>query len=478
MYRLRGRFHFIYVVIDFLCIAGVFYTCYLWRYNPNLWSYLFHPGSWEKLSFLALPEYTSIFLLWSALTLFSLQRFNLFTTNRRLSILGESWQVFKALIYATIPTAAAVFILQYKVYSRLVFISSWIGVLIVLIAWRIAKRLYIRYTIKKGKGLIKVLLVGAGQIGEAVLGEISKYEYLGLEVVGVLSKERMKGEEVFGLKILGGYSDLEEVIRKYYIDEVFVSQYLSPDELSKFVLTGNRLGCGIKIVPECSEHIYGDFRAYNLGFLHFLEYGFKKLHGTDLYKKRVFDTVLSFLLIMILAPISLLLMLLVKIEDKGPIFYSSKRVGRKGKIFDFYKFRSMITDADKMKGDLEEKSEVTGPIFKIKKDPRITKVGRFMRRFSLDELPQLWNVLKGDMSLVGPRPPIPGEVNKYDSWQLRRLEVKPGITCMWQVRGRSNLGFYKWVKWDLWYIDNWSFWLDIRILFWTIPAVLKGEGAY
>jgi lipopolysaccharide/colanic/teichoic acid biosynthesis glycosyltransferase len=138
----------------------------------------------------------------------------------------------------------------------------------------------------------------------------------------------------------------------------------------------------------------------------------------------------------------------------------------------------MVMNADDYKEALRDKSEVKGPIFKIKDDPRVTRVGKYLRKCSLDELPQLINVIKGDMSLVGPRPPTPDEVAKYDIWQMRRLDVRPGITCLWQVRGRSDLTFYKWIKWDLWYIDNWSFALDLQILLWTIPAVLKRRGAY
>lgn len=212
--------------------------------------------------------------------------------------------------------------------------------------------------------------------------------------------------------------------------------------------------------------------------LSFMEYGHKKLHGVKLFIKRIIDLAVSCCLLVFFSPLFVIVGLLIKFEDNGSIFYFSKRVGRKGRIFNFYKFRSMIPNSDVVKKDLINKNEATGPIFKIKSDPRVTQIGKIIRKWSVDELPQLWNVLKGDMSLVGPRPPNPDEVEKYHFWHMRRLEVKPGITCLWQVRGRSNLDFYKCVKWDLWYIDNYSIWLDLRILLWTIPAVLKREGAY
>lgn len=216
----------------------------------------------------------------------------------------------------------------------------------------------------------------------------------------------------------------------------------------------------------------------HIGFHTFLRYTDTLPHKTDLLVKRLMDIVMSIAGLAVLSPLFFVIAIVIKLEGSGPVFYSSPRCGRKGRIFSFYKFRSMVCDADKQKEHLGHKSEVQGPVFKIKDDPRVTSFGKFIRRYSLDELPQLFNVLKGDMSIVGPRPPIPEEVAKYDIWQMRRLDIRPGITCLWQVRGRSDLSFYKWVKWDLWYIDNWSLGLDIRILLWTIPAVLKGRGAY
>ena len=478
MRKLRNSFHFLYLVFDVLILMLSFYAYYIWRYNQEVWYYIFIPSRWASLNFAVFSEYTSIFLLWLVLSIFSLHRFSLFTTNRGLSIIKESWLVFKALLYATVPTAAAVFMLQYKLYSRLVFVFSWFTALFFLLLWRAGKRIYIRYRIKKGLGVLRVLVIGSGSVGETVLKEMKNHPYLGFEIVGLLSQEKQSGEEVFGKKVLGDYNDFEKVIRKYYIDEVFVSVTLTPQEIEKFVLVCRELKCGIKIVPEGFKHIYGDFNTYNMGYIHFLEYGFRRLHGTELFIKRLFDIVGSAFLLFVLGPIFIVFSLLIKFQDRGPVIYVSERVGKKGVLFNFLKFRSMIIDAEKMKETLRDKSEVTGPVFKMKEDPRITSIGKFMRKYSIDELPQLWNVLRGDMSLVGPRPPLPDEVEKYDLWQMRRLEVSPGITCLWQVKGRSDTEFYKWVEWDLWYIDNWSFGLDIKILLATIPAVLKGEGAY
>jgi len=194
--------------------------------------------------------------------------------------------------------------------------------------------------------------------------------------------------------------------------------------------------------------------------------------------KRACDIALSLLLLLVAFPFMLVVALLVKLTSKGPVFYVSDRVGLAGKTIRFTKFRTMIVDADRLIAVLKSKNEKDGPIFKMKDDPRITPIGRFLRKFSLDELPQLWSVLTGDMSMVGPRPPLPREVARYDTRAMRRLSVTPGITCYWQVMGRSNLTFEEWLALDLKYIDEMSFWTDVKILLRTPLAVFGGKGAY
>ncbi|NLF25519.1 MAG: exopolysaccharide biosynthesis polyprenyl glycosylphosphotransferase, partial [Deltaproteobacteria bacterium] len=198
----------------------------------------------------------------------------------------------------------------------------------------------------------------------------------------------------------------------------------------------------------------------------------------ELGLKRVFDVVVSALLLVVCSPLFAVIALLVRITSPGPVFFVQKRVGLNGRLFNMYKFRSMHSTAESELEALKAQNEMSGPAFKLKNDPRVTALGRFLRRFSLDELPQLWNVFKGEMSLVGPRPPVPGEVNAYARRYRRRLSMRPGMTCTWQVSGRNEIkDFDSWVKLDLEYIDNWSFWQDIRLLLRTIPAVLSGVGA-
>jgi len=208
---------------------------------------------------------------------------------------------------------------------------------------------------------------------------------------------------------------------------------------------------------------------------------FETPESTGLYLragKRALDIVAAVAGLVLLAPVMLVLAAIVRATSHGPVFYRSTRIGRGGRPFTFYKLRSMVKDADLKRKHLSHLNEADGPVFKIARDPRITPIGRFMRSTSLDEVPQFWNVLVGDMSLVGPRPPIPEEVAKYEPWQLRRLDVRPGLTCLWQISGRSSIGFQEWMRLDLEYIRHRSLGMDLKILLRTIPAVLSREGAY
>lgn len=194
--------------------------------------------------------------------------------------------------------------------------------------------------------------------------------------------------------------------------------------------------------------------------------------------KRVIDVVCSFVGVLVLSPLFVVIAIIIKFTSKGPVFFSQKRVGRDGKEFKMYKFRSMVVNAEELKEKLASQNEMSGPMFKMKDDPRVTKVGKFIRKTSIDELPQLWNVLKGDMSLVGPRPSLPKEVAQFEEWMYRRLEVKPGLTCYWQVSGRNNIDFEDWMKLDIKYVDERNLWIDIKLIFKTVGVLFGDKNAH
>ena len=194
--------------------------------------------------------------------------------------------------------------------------------------------------------------------------------------------------------------------------------------------------------------------------------------------KRVIDVVCSFLGVLVLSPLFIIIAIIIKSTSKGPVFFSQKRVGKNGREFDMYKFRSMVVNAEELKEKLAAQNEMSGPMFKMKDDPRVTKVGKFIRKTSIDELPQLWNVLKGDMSLVGPRPSLPKEVAQFEEWMYKRLEVKPGLTCIWQVSGRNNIDFEDWMKLDIKYVEEKNLWIDIKLILKTAGVLFGDKNAH
>ena len=211
-----------------------------------------------------------------------------------------------------------------------------------------------------------------------------------------------------------------------------------------------------------------------------MELKFENKQNLRVYEifKRIIDIIGAGLGLILLSPIIAIVACAVKFTSKGPVFFSQKRVGKNGELFEMYKFRSMVVNAEELKENLEEQNEMSGPMFKIKDDPRITKVGKFIRKTSIDELPQLWNILKGDMSLVGPRPSLPKEVEQFDNWMFKRLSVRPGLTCYWQVSGRNNIDFEDWMKLDVKYVEERNIWIDIKLIFKTIFVLFGDKNAH
>jgi exopolysaccharide biosynthesis polyprenyl glycosylphosphotransferase len=273
-------------------------------------------------------------------------------------------------------------------------------------------------------------------------------------------------------------SQFPELLHRHVIDEVIFA--VSKEELEKLEETFLRCeeeGVKTRLLLSFFPHVISRVYLERLRDMPLLTFSTTPENEDLLLLKRVVDFAMALVLLIVLSPVVLVLALLIKLTSKGPVLYRQTRCGLGGRKFTLYKFRSMQADADLRREELEALNEVDGPVFKIKNDPRCTPVGRFMRKFSLDELPQLVNVLKGEMSFVGPRPPLAEEVEKYEPWQRRRLRMPPGLTCLWALEGRSQLSFRRWMELDLEYIANWSFALDWKILLKTIPVVLLGRGA-
>ncbi|HOU36535.1 MAG TPA: sugar transferase, partial [Candidatus Omnitrophota bacterium] len=270
-----------------------------------------------------------------------------------------------------------------------------------------------------------------------------------------------------------------DIIHNQVIDEIiFVVPRSWLNKIEDIMYLCEAEGLRIHIAVDYFELKFSRGRLSELDRFPLLTFSSTPARLGSLVCKRIFDVLISAAILLLSLPLFVAVAILIKLTSDGPVFFKQKRVGLNGRIFRLYKFRTMVRDAELKLQELMPHNEMHGPVFKMSNDPRITPVGRVLRKFSIDELPQFWNVLTGTMSVVGPRPPLPSEVKQYDSWQRRRLSMRPGITCLWQVSGRNRIvDFAKWVKMDLDYIDEWSFWLDMKIFFKTIPVVIFGIGA-
>jgi exopolysaccharide biosynthesis polyprenyl glycosylphosphotransferase len=323
-----------------------------------------------------------------------------------------------------------------------------------------------------------IVVVGIGPLGR----------HTGLEI-----RDRGDHRRVFGYlrfadepvhsrlpaEVLGTANDLEELLKKQVVSEVYLASNRDPHRTEMQTAIGVLERFGIPFaLPACGFR-FGRARpqyerAVADGYVHYLSIRSKPVQQGF---KRAFDILASSVALACLSPLMVMVAALVKLTSRGPVLFKQDRVGLHGRTFHMLKFRSMVANAEDLKAKLMAHNEQEGPVFKITRDPRITTVGRFIRKYSIDELPQLLNVLRGEMSIVGPRPPIPSEVAKYEAWQRRRLSVRPGLTCVWQVSGRNEISFEEWMYLDMQYIDHWSLARDFHLIFRTVPVVISGRGA-
>ena len=381
--------------------------------------------------------------------------------------------------WATVASGSLVFLLKMTLTSRL-YIATYSTSAIILLA--IEKKLMYRlldYLHSKGFNQINLLIVGTGKRAKEFISLVEKHADWGFNIVGLIDDDHdLYGHKIEGYRVLGRLQDIPFILHRKVVDRViFVVPRLWLHRIEDSIKSCEREGIHASIAMDLYDlHIaqihQTDFFEFPL--LEFVTFSAKEW---QLFLKRIFDIVFSSIAIIFFLPLILITIAAIKATSKGPIFFKQKRAGLNGRLFTLYKFRSMIVGAEMKRRELEKMNEMDGPVFKIRSDPRITAIGRILRKTSIDELPQLFNVLKGDMSIVGPRPPLQIEVEMYEFWQRRRLSLKPGITCIWQVSGRNNISFERWMEMDLEYIDNWSLWKDFVILFKTIKVVLTGYGA-
>ncbi len=406
-------------------------------------------------------------------------KFKAYTYQRFTSLTREISIVFKTTVIGVLVFFAAIFLLRFQYIPRtyiliFTFTNFFCLTLEKIILFKVARIIH-----KKGKNRKKVLVVGTENKAIQFVEAFKKNMGWRLDIVGFLSnKDKEKGQTLLGEEIVGTFADFDEVIKKKVIDEVFVCVSDKDFATVKEILeTCEREGIQVRLNSDFFGYLAKRVSLDYVCGLPIVSFYTVPNNEWKLIVKRVMDIFVSAFLLIVLSPVLLLFALLIKVSSKGPIFFKWKVVGVNRKPFRSWKFRTMVQNAEELQEKLTEKNEMKGPVFKMKNDPRITKVGRFLRKLSLDELPQLWSVLKGDMSLVGPRPPLQSEVLNFRSWHRRKLSVKPGMTCLWQVKGRNDISnFDDWAVLDMEYIDNWSIWLDLKILFMTALVVVRGTG--
>ncbi|MCS7072338.1 MAG: sugar transferase, partial [Anaerolinea sp.] len=370
---------------------------------------------------------------------------------------------------------------QPLVFSRLMMIYVAAITIILLSAARVIRRTIQARLRRRGIGVQRVLVVGVGAAGRAVMTTMLARKELGYQVIGYLDDNPDRGETDLGrLRGLGGLDNLPAVLRTEGVDLVVIAiPWKHHDRIVQLIQHCQNAGVDVSVVPDVFQLNMRQVLVENLSGIALLRInGQTAFKGSNRLFKRIVDLLLIVLALPLLIPLFALIALAIRLEGPGPIFYKAVRIGENGRRFQMYKFRSMIPDADKLRAELVKTHELDPRHPKLRDDPRVTRVGRFIRRTSLDELPNLINVVLGEMSLVGPRPPTPDEVALYEPWHRQRLQIKPGMTGLWQVSGRSEIPFDEMCLLDIYYIENWSMGLDAQILMMTIPRVLLRQGAY
>lgn len=460
------------IASDVLAANAAFYLAWFARYRLGLVRDL-DPGNYVDHD-VYLPLQIALSLIFA----FTLALRRLYRLPRAASALDDLSSIFTAAGLSVMVLFAGSTFVRYPAESRLTLIFAWLLMTGLVVAGRAVCLWVMGVLHQRGIGVARTLVVGDNTVGRMIMQALAGRPHLGMQIAGFLSSD---AEADFGrFRWLGRPDEIERIIHQENIAQVVIAlPSTSHEAIMRIVNHCRRDGVQFRLVPDLYEVSLGRLDIDTVNGIPLMGIKDHAILGLNFAMKRVIDVVVALLLLLALSWLLLPLALLIWLESPGasPLF-GQVRVGRGGRPFVMHKFRSMRPDADAQLSALLAYNEAEGPIFKMRDDPRRTRLGAFMRRWSVDELPQLWNVLTGDMSLVGPRPATPREVAQYDEWQLHRLETLPGITGLWQVSGRSELGFSEQVLMDIMYIENWSFGLDLRILLRTIPAVLSGKGAF
>ena len=423
------------------------------------------------------PSMLFFYVGWFAICLaFFMRSYGLYGPIQNRSGLHEQRMTVQAALTSGLLLCGTLYMSNGESISRVV-VGLMVGFSVVLLCIRRAiwrKMVYRRYL--AGIETRNVLIVGAGRVAHALRNHLDSLQHLGFRFKGFVALTDREAESG-DVDVIGDVQNCLSLARSLFVDEIFFSVPADKKLVISMVEEARAAGIDVRVVPDLYDGL-----AWNAPVEYIGQFPTIPLHRREFpigafLLKRTLDITLSSLALLVALPVMLGLAIAVKMDSEGAIFYQAQRIGRKGRTFSCYKFRTMVTDADRLKADLEHMNERDSVLFKISNDPRITRMGRTLRKYSLDELPQFYNVLRGDMSLVGPRPPMAAEVEQYDLAHLRRLDVLPGITGLWQVEARQDPSFDSYISLDTAYVENWSLWLDMKILARTVGVVVSGTGS-
>ncbi|HQX76229.1 MAG TPA: sugar transferase [Thermoflexales bacterium] len=402
-----------------------------------------------------------------------------YSDRRSPSWLDQMYPIVNAATKATVLALAITFVFRPLVYSRLMIAEAGVIVIalvglsrFILIEAAAAAR-------RSGKGVANVLVVGAGEIGRSVLRTLVARPELGYRCVGFVDDDPGRGSADIGrFPALGSVDNVPQLLKEHKVDEVVVTlPWWAQTKILELARVCQRSNVRIRVAPSLLQLNLSRIDVDDFGGIPMISLRETRLNPVGLFIKRVIDIAFAVLILLGLSPFLGLIALLIKLESPGPVIFTQTRIGKNGEPFKVYKMRSMVVNAEEIKDELRPYNEADGPLFKIKRDPRITRIGGFIRRTSVDELPQFWNVLRGEMSVVGPRPQLPEEAAHYQDWQKERLRMLPGVTGLSQISGRSELSFDDTCMLDVYYVENWSLGLGVMLALKTLPSMLAARGA-
>jgi exopolysaccharide biosynthesis polyprenyl glycosylphosphotransferase len=459
---------------DVVFINAAFLLAYAVRYRLQL----FRPVEPEYDN--PIDVYFPFMIVLTILLIAAYKIDNVYVPRRLGMWLDQMSRIVRSTMIAMLIMIGITFIYQPFFYSRLIYLYATILIMLLLALGRFGWGIVLGQLRRRGIGVSRVLIVGAGDVGRTVIRTVMAQPEFGYRIAALVDDHvDCDALSIGPVPVIEGTQRLPQIIAEKSIDEVIVALPWTDHQrvLGIFQLC-ERLGVRVRTVPDLFQLSLNRVDVEDLGGVPVIGLKAASIRGANLIVKRIMDVALGSLVLLIAAPLMAVLALAIKVDSPGPVIFRQKRVGARGQEFVVFKFRSMREGADEEKEHLLEFNEMSGPLFKMREDPRTTRVGRYLRRFSLDEIPQLFNVLRGEMSLVGPRPHTSAEVARYQDWQRQVLETPPGMTGLAQVSGRSQLSFDEQCLLDIYYIENWSPALDVRILLRTAPKMLSGEGAY